>query len=129
VTVPTPPWFDALTDAIDAGEGEYRVCTACDAAVLPPRECCPACGGAAFDTRPLPDRGTLRSFTEIHVTIPAFHGETPYTVALVDFDGRLTLTGQLRGASADDVAIGDTVALGTARREEESPLVTFRPTA
>jgi len=129
VTVPMPAWFDDLTDAIDADEGEYRVCTACGAAVLPPRRCCPECGGDAFDTHPLPDRGTLRSFTEIHVTIPAFHGETPYTVALVEFDGRLTLTGQLRGASADQVSIGDDVAVGTERRDEGVRLVTFRPVA
>jgi uncharacterized OB-fold protein len=127
VTVPTPGWFDALTDAIDAEAGTYRVCTACGTAVLPPRECCPECGGAAFDTHPLPDHGTVRSFTEIHVTIPAFHGETPYIVGLVEFDGRLTLTGQLRGAAADEVAIDDDVVVGTERRDGGTTLVTFRP--
>jgi len=129
VTVPVPAWFDDLTDAIDTEEAEYRVCSACDAAVLPPRQCCPECGDTAFDTHPLPDRGTLRSFTEIYVTIPAFHGETPYTVALVEFDGRLTLTGQLRGASAEEVAIGDDVTVGTERRDEGARLVAFRPVA
>jgi len=124
-----PVWFDELADAIDADGGEYRVCTACGVAVLPPRECCPDCGDTAFDTRPLPDRGTLRSFTEIYVTIPAFHGETPYTVALVEFDGRLTLTGQLRGASADEVDIGDPLVVETERRGEGATLVTFRPVA
>lgn len=123
-----PAWFDALTDDIAAGTGEYRVCTACDAALLPPRRCCPDCGGTDFDTVPLPDRGTLRSFSEIHVTIPAFHGETPYTVALVEFDGRLTLTGQLRGSSADDDAVGDPVTLDTERHGSGARLVTFRPT-
>jgi acetyl-CoA acetyltransferase len=48
---------------------------------------------------------------------------------LHEFDGRLTLTGQLRGASADEVAIGDDVAVGTERRDEGVRLVTFRPVA
>jgi hypothetical protein len=126
--VTVPAWFDDFTDGIAAGEGRYHVCPACDAAVLPPRRRCPDCGATELAERPLPDRGTIHSFTEISVTIPAFHGETPYTVVLVDLDGRLTLTGQLREAEAADVAIGDTVALGTDPRDDGAPLLTFTPT-
>jgi hypothetical protein len=76
---------------------------------------------------PLADRGEVLSFTEISVTTPKFHGETPYTVVLVELAEGVQLTGQLRGATAEEVAIGDEVRLDTEARDEETPLLTFRP--
>ena len=122
-----PAWFDRFTDGIAANEGRYLVCGACGEAALPPREVCPACAATTLHEEPLPDRGTVLSFTEISVTIPKFHGETPYTVVLAEFDGTVALTGQLRGASAADVALGDTVTVGVEAREDEVPVITFRP--
>jgi len=42
-------------------------------------------------------------------------------------DEGITLTGQLRDATADNVAIGDEVVLGTEPREEGTAVLTFRP--
>lgn len=121
-----PVWFDRFADGVATGAGHYLVCGDCGEAALPPREVCPACAAATLDEVPLPDRGTVLSFTEISVTTPKFHGETPYTVVLAEFDGAVALVGQLRGASADDVAIGDAVTLGVEARENEVPVLTVR---
>jgi hypothetical protein len=125
--VTVPAWFDSFTDAIAAGDQEYLECEACEHATFPPRELCPECGSAELTRRPLSDRGTVQSFTEISVTIPKFHGEAPYTVVLVELDDGVVLTGQLRDANADGVAIGDQVTLGTEPREDGPALVTFHP--
>jgi hypothetical protein len=122
-----PAWFDDFAEAIAAGEQRYLSCDACGHAFLPPRHLCPECGATEFTREPLSDRGQILSFTEISVTIPKFHGETPYTVVLVEFDDGVTLTGQLRNAVAEDVAVGDAVRLGTEPREEGTALLTFRP--
>lgn len=122
-----PAWFDAFAEAVAADEQWYLTCGACGEGTLPPRTVCPDCGATDLSREPLDDRGTVVSFTEISVTVPKFHGETPYTVALVAFDAGVTLTGQLRDATAEDVAIGDRVALGVERREGETPVLTFQP--
>jgi hypothetical protein len=121
-----PGWFDSFTDAIVAGDQTYLACDDCGHAALPPRRLCPECGSSSLTREPLSDRGEILSFTEISVTIPKFQGETPYTAVLVSFDEGVTLTGQLRGVSADDVAIGDEVVLETATHDDGMPLITFR---
>ena len=122
-----PAWFEEFTDAIASGGGQHLVCEACGEATLPPRRICPACGSTELAGEPLPDRGEIISFTEISVTTPKFHGETPYTVLLVELAEGVQLTGQLREATAEEVAIGDEVRLDTEPREEGAPLLTFRP--
>ncbi len=120
-------WFTDFTDALTAGEQEYLRCRECETATLPPRQLCPECGSTALTREPLSDRGEVVSYTEISVTIPKFHGETPYTVVLARFDAGVTLTGQLREATADDVAIGDEVDIGSEAHEEGTPVITFQP--
>lgn len=63
---------------------DFRASTLrCDDATLSPRQICPRCGSPEVTREPLSDRGEIVSFTVISVTIPKFHGETPYTVVLV----------------------------------------------
>lgn len=122
-----PAWFDDFTDAIVSRDQQYLLCEACGEATLPPRRICHACGSTELTQEPLPDRGEVLSFTDISVTTPKFHGETPYTVVLVELAEGVHLTGQLREATAEDSAIGDEVRLDTEPREEGAPLLTFRP--
>lgn len=94
---------------------------------LPPRRVCPECGDTDLTERDLPDTGTVRTFSEVHVAAPAFADEVPYVTAIADF-GAVRLTGVLRDAAADEIAIGDTV---TADVDPDGPnggpLVVFRP--
>ena len=95
--------------------------------MLPPRQICPACGSAELTREPLSTRGEIVSFTEISVTIPRFHGTTPYTVVLTELSDGVTLTGQLRKATANDITIGDEVGLDTETHEDGPALITFHP--
>lgn len=121
-----PAWFDTFTETIASGEQQYRSCEACGDSTLPPRQICPTCGSTKLTQKPLSDRGEIVSFTEISITIPKFHGETPYTVVLVELGEEIILTGQLRETTASDVAIGDEVVLDTERHDDGVALITFR---
>jgi uncharacterized OB-fold protein len=122
-----PAWFDDFAAGVAAGDPQYLVCSTCQRGMLPPRRLCPACGETDLRRESLPRRGTVDSYTEITVTTPKFHGETPYTVVLVDLTEPITLTAQLRGASPAEVAIGDPVVLGAEPRDEGTAVLTVRP--
>lgn len=94
--------YDELLDAIDAGEGYYLTCSAGHGS-LPPQRVCTECGETDLREEPLPDVGTVMTYTEIHVPSPDFTGETP-VVVIADF-GSVNLTGRLQ-SDADSISVG-----------------------
>lgn len=122
-----PEWFARFAEAIETGSSEYAICESCDHVALPPRQICPTCGHTEWQSEPLPDRGTVLSFTEISVTIPRFEGQTPYTIVLAELVEGIRLSGQLRDGRVEDLAIGDTVALGAEGGDEAPATLTFHP--
>ncbi|EJN57932.1 hypothetical protein HSB1_33490 [Halogranum salarium B-1] len=64
---------------------------------------CPKCGSTHLVEKPLPDTGTVSTYTEIQVTTAEFAGETP-VVAIADF-GPVQLTGRVL-AEGNDIALG-----------------------
>lgn len=116
--------YDEWMAAIDRGEGYALECSSGHGS-LPPRRLCPECGDAELEERPLPEGGTLDTYTTIHVATPEFVGDAPYVVAIADF-GFVRLTGQLRGDEEPEV--GMSVGVGVEERETEAePLLVFRP--
>ena len=125
--------FDEWLAALDDGEGYYLSCDA-GHGNLPPRRVCPDCASADLTERPLPETGTVETFTTVHVAAPQFADDAPYVTAVVDF-GPVRLTGVVRegtGEGADDevpaVGVGDAVAVDRGASEttgEET--VVFRP--
>ncbi|MGA9401298.1 Zn-ribbon domain-containing OB-fold protein, partial [Haladaptatus sp.] len=55
---------------------------------------------------PLPETGTIDTYTVVHVAAPSFADDAPYTTAIADF-GPVRVTAM----APDDVAVGDTVSL------------------
>ncbi|WP_122089125.1 Zn-ribbon domain-containing OB-fold protein [Halalkalicoccus subterraneus] len=116
--------YDEWIAAIDRGEGYALECPNGHGS-LPPRRLCPECGDPDLEEQPLPDSGTLDTYTRIHVATPEFVDDAPYTVAIVDF-GITRLTGQLRGVEEPEAGIR--VDVGVEEREtEDEPLLVFRP--
>src|SRR6266508_1115098 len=72
---------------LDDGPPHIRaeVCTGCGASYFDRRNACAKCGKRAFESRPLPGEGTVRSFTIVHRASPGV--PTPYISAIVDLDG------------------------------------------
>lgn len=107
--------FDDLLDAIAAGEGFYCECPEGHGS-LPPRRACPHCGATDLAERPLPDSGTIETFTVIRVATPEFADDVPYVTAVADF-GAVRLTGLLRGVEPDEVETGMAVVPDVGRTE------------
>lgn len=113
-------WLAALAD----DEGYALACPEGHGS-LPPRRVCPDCGSTALSEDPLAETGTVETYSVVHVAGPRFADDTPYVNAIADF-GPVRLTGVLRGA--DDVAVGDRVAVAVEERATDGePLVVFRP--
>jgi hypothetical protein len=118
--------YDALLDAIEAGEGYYLECGEGHGS-FPPRRVCPRCGDRDLSETPLPESGRIETWTEVSVPTPQFGDDAPYVTAIVDF-GTVRLTGVLRGVDADDVEHGTVVGVGIGERETTGErLIVFRP--
>ena len=81
-------------------------CTNCQYTYATPRSHCMECGHeTAWFT--LPKKGRVHSWTTCYFGSEEFLKETPFNLALVEFDGvdTLLLT-RLKGASQDDIFIG-----------------------
>ena len=61
-------------------------CTSCNELVLPPRLFCPNCNSKTTNWKNLSGKGTLRSFTVIHIAGTSYADDVPYIVAIVKLD-------------------------------------------
>jgi uncharacterized OB-fold protein len=122
---PMPDVEDPLTAPFWAATAERKLmvqkCGHCGYLRWPPGPLCPECQRAGGDWTEVQPTGTLWSIATYHRALdPAFAGDVPYTVALVELDdgprmyGRITgdpaaleLDGPVR-ATFDDVAPGVT---------------------
>ena len=132
--------YDEWLDALQAGNGHALVCPERHGS-LPPRRVCPTCGATTLSREPLPETGTLETFSVVHVPAPSFAGDTPYVTAIASF-GPVRLTGVLRGVDPSaigggedgriddgaDVDVGTRVSAGVETRDGATDrVVVFHP--
>lgn len=118
--------YDEFVESVAEGEGYYLECPEGHGS-LPPRRVCPTCGATELSEQPLPDSGTIDTYTVVHVGTPDFEADTPYVTAVASF-GPVRLTGVVRGVEPDEVETGLSVGVGVEERETTGePLLTFRP--
>ncbi len=121
-----PATYDEWLDAIEAGEGFYLESPEGHGS-LPPRRVCPHSGSTELSQQPLPETGTIETYSVVHVAAEKFSEDTPYINAIVDF-GPVGLTGVLRGADPEHVSVGDEVRVTVEARETtDDRLLVFRP--
>jgi hypothetical protein len=124
-----PASYGEWLDALDAGEGFYLESPA-GAGSLPPRRLCPETGSAELTREPLPETGTIETYSVVHVATPGFADDTPYVSAIADF-GPVRITGVVRGVDPETVAglVGEsvTVSVGT-RSTTDDRVVVLSPT-
>ncbi|SEO40311.1 hypothetical protein SAMN04487948_102255 [Halogranum amylolyticum] len=121
----TDAGYDEWLDALEDGEGYYLACEQGHGS-LPPRRVCPHCGSPELSEEPLPETGTVETFTVVHVPAPDFSDQAPYATVVADF-GDVRLTGVVGGDVVDDVEVGTTVEPGaTVNPTSENRMVRFR---
>ena len=70
-----------------AQDYHLQQCTQCNLIRYPPTTACPFCTNPDARWVPVEGKGTVHSYTEVHHAIqPAFKGNTPYLLLLVDLD-------------------------------------------
>ena len=72
-------------------------CAACGTLDPGPRDLCAACHEPDLVPAEVPGSGALVSWTTIRRAPTRFKGQAPYTIAVVDLDSGLRLTGRIRG--------------------------------
>ncbi|MYE57028.1 MAG: Zn-ribbon domain-containing OB-fold protein [Acidimicrobiaceae bacterium] len=103
-------------------------CGACGSVFFPPREFCPGCWSRDLSWQPVSGRGTVWTFTEVHV---AFYDDTwaddlPYVVAVIELDEGPRLLANVVEPDMDRLAIGDRVEATFEDRPEGVTLPMFQ---
>jgi hypothetical protein len=113
ITGETRPFWEGCA----AGELRLQTCQACGRPQFYPRAVCAGCGGTALAWRPSAERGTVHALTVVErAPSPAFRGDVPYVVALVDLDEGVRMMANIVGCPPERVAIGDRVRVVFERR-------------
>lgn len=121
----TDAGYDEWLDAIVADGGYYLQCPEGHGS-LPPRRVCPHCGSPDLSEEPLPETGSVETFSVVHVAAPSFVDDAPYVTAVAAF-GPVRLTGVV---DTDPVAVsvGDAVSVAVDATETTGDdVVVFRP--
>ena len=80
-------------------------CKKCGAIAYPKRLLCSSCKGRDFEEYPLSGEGKVITFTKLWA-IPEGIEQLPLTLAIVEFDGKVRVTGQVLG---EEIKTGDRV--------------------
>jgi uncharacterized OB-fold protein len=111
-------FFRALGD----GRIEGGRCTSCSSVYVPPHPACPACRSGPLEPAALSDRGTVVSYTVVHLP---FHGMTidlPFVSAWIRLDGAdVPFAHLLSEVDPGQVRIGQRVEAAWAPAAERGP--------
>ena len=101
-------------------------CKKCGRVLVPPRPVCPHCYSKELEWVELSGKGTVESFTIIHVPTVLLQGREPYTVAVVRLDEGPRIPGIVKDVkSPEEISIGDRVRVEFEEPAELPPGVTW----
>ena len=129
---PQPATGDAATapywEAASRHELMLPCCDGCGLVFFPPRELCPVCWGRELSWHSMSGRGTVWTFTEVHV---AFYDDTwaadvPYVVAVVELDEGPHLLANIIEPDVATLSVGDQVEAVFEDRAEGVALPMFQ---
>lgn len=108
----------------------YQSCPNCNTVQLIPRSVCTQCHGRRLEWHDASGLGVVLSHTTVYrAPTPAFKGETPYVIALLDMNEGFRLMVNMRGGTDMNIAIGDIVRIRfEARPEGLLPIAEKEPT-
>ncbi len=73
--------------AIEEGRLVGQRCPECGKVYVPPRGACPRCGVATREEVEVADRGTLTTFTVVHIPLPGSEVKPPLVTGTILLDG------------------------------------------
>lgn len=106
-------------DKLAEGEFETTECKDCGKLTFPPKKFCPHCWSRNVEWVSTPTRGTIYSYTTVHIAPAVFAHEAPYMVCIADMDGGLRIATRLVGAE-NGVTPDDPVELVALKYDDAS---------
>lgn len=129
--VPCPdPDTRPFWDACRRHELRVQQCGGCEAFRFYPGPLCPSCGSSESRWQRVSGRGEVYSYVIVHrATHPAFAGDVPYAVALIELEGTggIRLPARVVDCAPEEVRIGMVVDVCFETASEEITLPVFRP--
>jgi len=96
----TQPFWDALKD----GKFLLRHCNACGRDHYYPRPFCPTCWSEDVAWKEASGRGTLYTYSVVHVNdLPPFHERVPYVAAIVELEEGPRVMTNIEGVPFDEL--------------------------
>lgn len=123
------PTVEQYLKNIENGDFKAYKCQECGAVVAPPSDACYSCGGTNMEWTAVSGKGTLVSYTVVHVSSDEFVAEVPYYVAIVKLEEGTSITGRLVGfdpLKPEDLEIGMDLVLDYQKGESGKTYLAFR---
>jgi len=118
----------AYWDGLHTGRLLLQHCLDCGHIQFYQQAICRHCLGERLEHRPASGLGTVHTFSVVHrAPGPAFKGETPYAVLLVELDEGPRMISSLVDANVADVEFGMRVQLVCEKASETITLPRFKP--
>ena len=115
-------------DALKAGRLMIGSCKGCGKSHYYPRPFCPHCWSEDVALVAASGRGTLYTWSTIHVNdMPPFKEWLPYVAAMVDLEEGVRVSTNIVGCDPSDLKVGMGVTLDFAEVTPEITKAVFRP--
>lgn len=94
-------------------------CSSCGTVQVPPAYSCMACKSEKLEETQIPGKGTIYTYSTVHIPLATLEKEAPYTVAIVEIEGGCKITGRVIVPSEeplqDKLSIGALVEVAEVR--------------
>jgi len=91
---------------LEAGRVMATRCRKCGVSYFPPKADCPRCLSSDVEWFEIKGKGKLNTYTKVNYGPTGFEADTPYTLALGEFDGVQILARLSRDIEAKDIKVG-----------------------
>jgi uncharacterized OB-fold protein len=124
--VETQPFWDGCKD----GKFLMRHCNACGRDHYYPRPFCPTCWSEDVSWKEASGRGTVYTYSVVHVNdLPPFPERVPYVAAIVELDEGPRVMTNIEGLPFEDLRCGLPVVVDFKAISDDVTIPVFRPAA
>lgn len=85
-------------------------CTSCGTVQVPPAYSCVSCKSEKLEETQIPGKGTIYTYSTVHIPLATLEREAPYTVAIVEIEGGCRITGRV--IASPEEPLKDRLAIG-----------------
>ncbi|TFG30536.1 hypothetical protein EU528_08140 [Candidatus Thorarchaeota archaeon] len=124
------PTVEEYLQNIQNGQFKAYKCVECGMVIAPPSGSCYGCGSSKMEWTNVSGKGTLVSFTVIHVAPDEFAEEAPYYIAIVELEEGTRVSARLLGfdpLKPEEVPLGSVVILDYEINKTGKKYLAFKP--